>query len=275
MTSFYRLSGGGNDFLALVEPESQPGAAEITAWCRRGVSLGADGLFVLRRDGDVVDMQHFNADGGAAAQCLNGTRCAARLAREIGWAAETVRIRTGAGVVEARDLEGERVELALPAPDSAVAEVDLDVEGVPTRGYRLVVGVPHLIIPWSGGLGSAPVATAGPILRHSEQAGPEGANVDFVTYSAPHDVQIRTYERGVEAETLACGTGVMAAAVLGVSMGAVQLPVAALTAGGHLLEVAPAAGDPATWLLRGDARLLAKGEIRPGALDVPSPPDWG
>ena len=77
MTEFFRLSGSGNDFLALVEPRREPTAGEIRAWCRRGLSLGADGLFVLRRSGGGARMDHFNADGGRADLCINGTRCAA------------------------------------------------------------------------------------------------------------------------------------------------------------------------------------------------------
>ncbi len=85
MRHFFRLSGGGNDFLALVEPIDDPQPDQIRAWCRRGLSLGADGLFVLDRSPDGARMRYFNADGSAASLCLNGTRCAVRLARHLGW----------------------------------------------------------------------------------------------------------------------------------------------------------------------------------------------
>ena len=86
MTEFYKVSGSGNDFIALIAPPAAPTPDEIRAWCRRGVSLGADGLFTLRRDGADAVMDYWNADGTAAGLCLNGTRCAARLAFELGWA---------------------------------------------------------------------------------------------------------------------------------------------------------------------------------------------
>lgn len=103
--SLFRLSGGGNDFLALAEPRTAPDERQIRSWCRRGLSLGADGLFVLRRQGTDVAMDYFNADGRIAELCLNGTRCAARLARHLGWCESEVRLITGAGPVRASFLD--------------------------------------------------------------------------------------------------------------------------------------------------------------------------
>src|SRR5689334_17237933 len=116
MTRFYKLSGSGNDFLALAEPEETPAAGQIRAWCRRGVSIGADGLFVLRQTEGGAVMDYFNADGLAADLCLNGTRCAAQLAFRLGWAQDRVQLRTGAGSVAARRLDDGRTAVELPAP---------------------------------------------------------------------------------------------------------------------------------------------------------------
>jgi len=274
---FFRVSGAGNDFLALVEPARVPEAGTIAAWCRRGVSLGADGLFVLRRADDAgatpaVTMDHFNADGGPAELCVNGTRCAARLAFHLGWADGEVEVRTGAGPVRARAAGKDAVALELPAPGEPEAcAVDLpEAGGAGVEGWRVAVGVPHFVVVHSD-LGRAPVAALGPPLRRHPVFGPAGTNVDFVRFPARDRLEIRTFERGVEAETLACGSGVLAAAAVGRATGALDLPAAALTSGGFEMTVGEAGGR---WTLAGDARILAAGEVLPGAAAGPEPPRW-
>jgi diaminopimelate epimerase len=282
VTELFRLSGAGNDFLALSEPEHAPSPERIRAWCRRGVSLGADGVFVLRRQDPPgnVRMDYFNADGGKAALCLNGTRCAAQLAFHLGWAGDEVRIRTGAGTLLARRLSDGEVELEVPPPSASPRAIELELPAGPStrlRGWFLMVGVPHAVIPWEGALGDCPVATLGPHVRR-DPTFPEGANADFVTYRSPHELEIRTFERGVEAETLACGTGVLAAVAAGVASGRLELPVEARTKGGFLLTVAGEAdgGTIRRWTLAGDARVLSRGEALPGAeATLPAAPDWG
>lgn len=280
----HRLSGAGNDFLALVEPERDPAPETVRAWCRRGLSLGADGLFVLRRrpadpgDGGLprVTMIHHNPDGERAELCINGTRCAARLAFVLGWARERLVIETGVGPVHARDAGGDRVELSLPAPQPP-REHTVEVDGEHHVGLSVTVGVPHFVLPRAGSLAHAPVAELGAALRRHPAFGAAGTNVDFVRFASPERLEIRSYERGVEAETLACGTGVLAAAAAGLELGRAELPVTALTSGGFELTVdgAEGRGDGDTWTLTGDARHLAELEIHPAALRLPAPPDWG
>ena len=271
MTEFYRLSGGGNDFLALVEPEREPSAAEVRAWCRRGLSLGADGLFLLRRSAAGARMSHFNADGSPAGLCINGTRCAARLAAELGWVEEELVIETGAGEVPARLTGRREVALTLPAP-AAPAELTLEHGGERHAGWLIDTGVPHFVLLWPRPLGAAPVAELGPPLRRHPALGRAGANVDFARFPEPGRLEIRTFERGVEAETLACGTGVLAAAAVGVATGRLDWPVQALTAGGFELTV-DAAG-PQRLSLAGDARLVASGTLRDEAGEQPASPAW-
>lgn len=270
------MSGGGNDFLALIEPAAPPAAATIRAWCRRGLSLGADGLFVLARRPGGVAMDYWNADGEPAALCINGTRCAARLAFELGWAARQVAIETGAGRLEATAAGEDRIALALPPPSSPPAARELAVAGRRLAGWQLSVGVPHFVLPWTESLAGAPVPELGPPLRAHPELGTEGANVDFVRWLAPHHLEIRTFERGVEAETLACGSGVLAATAVGLEVGGLQLPVAALTLGGFelLVEGERRGGEILAWRLTGDARLLGRCEILPGASVLPAPPAW-
>lgn len=281
---FLRVSGAGNDFLALAEPAADPAAERIRAWCRRGVSLGADGLFVLRRrpaEGTggraAVDMAYFNADGGAADLCLNGTRCAAQVAFHLGWAAGEVEVATGAGPVVARRVDATAVAVELPRPEEG-EEVELAVGGRTVRGRFLVVGVPHLVVEWPAGLAAAPLAELGPPLRRHPRF-PHGANVSFVHLPAADRLEVRTWERGVEAETLACGTGVLAAVAVGVAQGRLTLPVTVLTAGGFEMTVAasPDSADADSadrWALAGDARVLAEGRLLPAAAALPEPPRW-
>jgi diaminopimelate epimerase len=273
MTVFYKLSGAGNDFVALAEPPEAPGPERIRAWCRRGISLGADGLFTLRRRGEAVVMDYWNADGWPADLCLNGTRCAAQLAFQLGWAAASVRIETPAGPVEARRLDASRVALEIPAPREPAQELTVEAAGRNWRGWALTVGVPHFVLVSTTDLETAPVAEAGPPLRHAAVF-PAGANVDWVRFTAPDRMEIRTYERGVEDETLACGSGVVAGAAVGLELGLARLPLAVATRGGYVLELASAgAGTPlaGTWTMAGDARVVARGELLPEAELEPPP----
>jgi diaminopimelate epimerase len=273
MTSFHKVSGSGNDFLALAEPSQTPDPETIRAWCRRGVSLGADGLFVLRRTAGGAAMDYFNADGLPADLCLNGTRCAAQLAFHLGWAEGTVEMRTAAGIFSARRLDDSRIAVDLPVPAEEPRELTIDAAGAPRAGYRLLVGVPHFVLPWPAELAGVPVRELGREIRRHPVFGAPGTNVSFVRFPAHDRMEIRTYERGVEDETLSCGTGVLAGAAVGLATGRAQLPLHVMTQGGFELEVA---GDlqAGRWSLAGDARVVAAGEMLAGALASPSPPPW-
>lgn len=273
MTRFYKLSGSGNDFLALAEPWETPSAERIRAWCRRGVSIGADGLFVLRRAEGGATMDYFNADGLAADLCLNGTRCAAQLAFHLGWAETRVKLRTGTGDVEARRIDDSRTAVELPAPPEPPQALTVDIGGTAHEGWRIVVGVPHFVLLWPEGLETAPVRKLGRRLREHPVFGDPGTNVNFVRFPAVDRMEIRTFERGVEDETLSCGTGCLSGAAVGLHLGKARLPLTAETQGGFELTVE---GDPeaGSWFLSGDARVVAEGEILPGAGVQPSPPSW-
>ena len=273
MTEIFRVSGAGNDFLALVDPSDAPTPGLIRAWCRRGVSLGGDGLFVLRREEGGVAMEYFNADGYPADLCLNGTRCAAQLAFHLGWAQGPVRLRTGAGEVYARRIDESRVAVELPVPAEPPRELTVEAGGSSWTGHRLLVGVPHFVLLWPEGLETAPVRELGRLLRYHPAFGPPGTNVDFVRFPSQDRMEIRTYERGVEDETLSCGTGVLASSAVGVSLGRARLPLRVATQGGFELEVAGNL-QGGRWSLAGDARVVAEGELLAGALASPAPPPW-
>ncbi len=276
MTTLYKASGAGNDFLVLVEPERDPAPAEVVAWCARGFALGADGVFVLRRTSDGgVAMTHWNADGGLVEQCLNGTRCAARLAFELGWAEDEVRIETGAGaIVGRRSARPGTATIEVPPPQEDPAERAPEIDGRAHAGGFARVGVPHFVIVAETGLAAVPVAALGPRLRHHADFAPAGTNVDWVHFLDPHRMEIRSFERGVEGETLACGTGVLAAVAVGVARGRAELPVTARVASGFELEVGgETEGDRITrFTLTGDARIVARLELLPDAFTPPPPP---
>jgi diaminopimelate epimerase len=265
MTHFHKVSGSGNDFLALAEPFEIPQPETIRAWCRRGVSLGADGLFVLRRAEGGATMDYFNADGFPADLCLNGTRCAAQLAFHLGWAKQRVVIETPAGRVDAEQLTDSLILLELPPPPEPDRTVTVEALGQSLTGWAIKVGVPHFVIVWPESLARVPVVELGRAVRHDGAFGEAGTNVNFVRFPEPDRMEIRTYERGVEDETLSCGSGIMAGAAVGLAAGQARLPMRVATRGGFELQVAGgrAAGR---WSLVGDARIVAEGEMLPGAM---------
>ncbi len=268
MTGFYKLSGGGNDFLALAEPEQPPRSASIRAWCARGMSLGADGVFTLAREGEgAVRMIHYNADGGRTELCVNGARCAARLAFHLGWAEGEVEVRTDVADIGATDRSETTVSLTLAAPEPQPEPTTLELSEGPVHGHLLRVGGPHFVIDWPSSLAQAPVASQGPPLRSHDQLGDAGANVHWVRVLDPGHFGIRSFERGVEGETLACGSGVLATAAVGVFRGDLELPCEGFTGGGFVFRVSGSTADGrvTSWELEGDARLVARGELMPGS----------
>ena len=211
-TPFLLVSGAGNDFIALVERPA-PTPETIRAWCRRGLSVGADGLFTLRRLArGRYALDYANADGARAALCLNAARCAARLAFEQEPDARRLTIETGAGALVAEPVDSTRTAVSVTVPEAAQA-MTLHANGEDHPGRRIDAGVPHFVLWWPGDLDEAPVASLGPVLRAHPDLGSEGANVHFVDIDREGGFRIRSFERGVEAETLACGTGACAIAV--------------------------------------------------------------
>ena len=272
MTPFYKLSGGGNDFIALVEPECRPEAETVRRWCRRGVSLGADGLFLLRRREGGVAMEYYNADGRSATLCINAARCAARLAEHLSWADRRLEVRTAGGDFQAEILDPTTVSVEAPLPSSAPRFLKLDLESASLEGWSTAVGVPHFVclsdssLP-SGGLADLDVDSLGAQARSHPAFGAEGTNVDFVHFPSASSMLIRSFERGIEGETLACGTGVLAAAAVGVAELGHRLPIEVTTRGGYRFVVEGEVSGPVVrrWALAGDARVVASGSLLEGA----------
>jgi diaminopimelate epimerase len=272
---FVKMAGGGNDFL-LFEADgrrlTEADARRISLLCRRGLSVGADGaLFLSGSDDGRVHLDYYNADGGLASFCANGTRCAARYAVTRRLVADVdVVLETGWGHIAAR-VDGESVTLALrdvlaPSEPISLGLEDpqrYSTEGLPPTGIPIHVGVPHLVVFVRGDLAALPIERVGPPLRRHPLL-PEGANVNFVRVAAPDRLEVRTWERGVEAETLSCGSGVVASALVASQRGHVELPVACATRGGVVLTVdGRLEKDVFTGIsLTGDAREVYRADLR-------------
>jgi diaminopimelate epimerase len=272
---FVKMAGGGNDFL-LFEADgrrlTEADSRRISLLCRRGLSVGADGaLFLSGGDDGRVHLDYYNADGGLASFCANGTRCAARYAvtRRLVGDAELI-LETGWGQIAAR-VDDETVTLSLrdvlaPSEPISLGLEDpqrYSTEGLPPTGIPIHVGVPHLVVFVRGDLTALPIERVGPPLRRHPLL-PEGANVNFVRVAAPDRLEVRTWERGVEAETLSCGSGVVASALVASQRGHVELPVACGTRGGVVLTVdGRLEKDVFTGItLTGDAREVYRAELR-------------
>ncbi|HEX5044154.1 MAG TPA: diaminopimelate epimerase [Candidatus Polarisedimenticolaceae bacterium] len=252
-----KMSGAGNDFVVL-DQEVARGIPDLAAWarrvCRRGLSVGADGVLVVGPENGAVRVLFLNPDGGEAF-CGNGTRCAARFAVMRGFARERLRLRTAVGDVEAH-VQGAQVRLELPGPR------DLGPwEGPTLSGRRIAAGVPHLVLEVED-VRSAPLARWGPELAHHPDFGLPGTNVDVVAPGGDGVLHIRTWERGVEGETLSCGSGAVAGAhFLALRAGTAEVRV--LPASGIPLRVTlrGEVAAPTGALLEGDARVIFEGTL--------------
>ena len=227
---FTKMVGTGNDFIVVdarlrrLRPLAARWRAVSRALCDRRLGVGADGLLVLEPSRSAaVKMRVFNPDGSEADMCGNGARCVARYVKsERASQANPVTIETRAGVLTAR-VRGERVSMQMPDP--IVHRLDLPI-GIGARRFRVGfvdTGVPHAVVP-ADALDEVDVIRTGRALRFHRRFAPRGTNVDFVQADAarPGRLRVRTYERGVEGETPACGTGVTASAVVHALSGAVN-----------------------------------------------------
>lgn len=265
-TRFVKMAGGGNDFL-LFEADGRRLTEEdrrrIALLCRRGLSVGADGaLFLSGGKEGRIHLDYFNADGGLASFCANGTRCAARYAvtRRLA-AGDSPVLETGWAVIQAR-VADDLVTLELPALPPPGKPVEVRGEGLPATGIPIEVGVPHLVVFVDGDLEELAIKSLAPPLRRHPEL-PEGANVNFVKVTGPHSIAVRTYERGVEGETLACGSGVVASAVVAAREGLAAPPIVCVTKSTVAFTVAfvQRDGGVVEASLTGDAREIFEAEL--------------
>lgn len=265
---FYKMTGSGNDFVMLdgrhTTPEEWTGDA-IVAMCDRRMGVGADGLVILTPEAaGRVRMDFWNCDGSRADMCGNAALCSTRLAVHLKMAGrEGMQLVTRAGAFPVRCIEGgERAELNLPDFDLPAHPSGLPLGPGDLAATLATVGVPHLVVEVSD-LERPDLMDRGRELRFHPALGVAGANVNFVAPVGGGRWCLRTYERGVEGETLACGTGAVAAAVALASAGRVSLPMDLVTRSGRILTIrgvirGPRATD--VWLA-GEGRLVFRGEL--------------
>jgi len=263
---FAKMSGAGNDFIVIDDRSNSVGedAREMAKQlCRRRLSVGADGLIlVLPSSRCDFRMRYFNADGSEADMCGNGGRCVARFARERGIADDEMCFESRSGTHKAWIIDDREVRLAMTDPRALLLDFDIMLRGEKVTLQRVNTGVPHAIVEVDD-LDGVAVVDVGRAIREHRKFVPEGTNVDFVRVTGPQSLSIRTYERGVEDETLACGTGAVAAAVVLAAQGKVKPPVRVLTRGGFTLTIGFFMSDLGFCdvSLTGDARTIYEGEI--------------
>jgi diaminopimelate epimerase len=239
MLRFVKMNGAGNDFV-LVDNRAgdlQLTREQIARLCDRHRGIGADGVLLLEPASNGADfrMRYYNSDGGEAEMCGNGARCFARFADRVAGPLENVSFETPAGVIGAT-LEGERVRLRMSEPADLRLNMEIPLHDQTLRGHFVNSGVPHVVIPVDD-LEKAEVHRLGRAVREHEVFAPKGANVNFLSRRGNDVIAIRTYERGVEAETLACGTGVVASALVFAATNNVSGPIRVLVRGGDELSV--------------------------------------
>jgi len=233
------MEGAGNDFI-VVDDRCSLFPVDDREWiariCSRRKGIGSEGLILIQSSA-LADfrMRFLNPDGGEVEMCGNGIRCAARFAAEAGFAPPAASIETMAGVITA-EVSGSAVRVMMPHPRDLQLDQILDIgEGIIRYGF-VNTGVPHAVIVVSD-LAGCDVCGVGRAVRRHPVFAPQGTNVDFVAVCGRAALSIRTYERGVEAETGACGTGITAAALVAAQSGKVLAPVQVTAGSGDVLEV--------------------------------------
>ncbi|HEY5954674.1 MAG TPA: diaminopimelate epimerase [Terrimicrobiaceae bacterium] len=238
--SFTKLNGAGNDFIMLDNRDEKLAldSSRIALLCNRHRGVGGDGVLAVELPAHGADfrMRYYNADGGEAEMCGNGARCFARFARRLGADKSEISFETLAGIIRA-SFPDNQVRVAMSDPHSHRSPVNLEINGRGLEVHFVNTGVPHAVV-FTDDLEAVDVSRDGAALRYHPAFAPKGANVNFVQVLSPESIVVRTYERGVEGETLACGTGVCAAALLHhLRMGSPS-PVHVKVRGGDTLQVA-------------------------------------
>ncbi len=248
---FVKMHGAGNDFV-VVDRRDRPELADAVGYvaafvrdvCDRRRGVGADGVLFLDAAGDATGageqldfrMRYLNRDGGRADLCGNGGRCLAAFAVARGLGHDGCVVFASDAGRHRASVRGDRVELVLGDVDAPLLDRPFATVAGVVRGASVTVGVPHLVIE-AADADAVDLATFAPPLRAHVELGPAGANVDVVSVHGASRVRLRTFERGVEGETLACGTGAAATAIALVAAGRVTAPVTLEVASGDELEV--------------------------------------
>ncbi|NLE65320.1 MAG: diaminopimelate epimerase [Elusimicrobia bacterium] len=270
---FFKMQGAGNDFVVIDDVPGLDLPAFTQKVCDRHMGIGADGVLVLEESKKAdYRMRIINADGSEAEMCGNGARCMAVYIRQkFAVVPEEFGMETLAGVIRAR-VEEDTASVRLSDPRDYRPDLEIKIGGNVVVGHFINTGVPHTVI-FVQGLQEFDVGGLGRIVRQHHLFAPKGTNVNFVEKVRDGVVALRTYERGVEAETLACGTGSVASALIGYLQGQKKIEptdgasIRVVTKSGEVLEVSfdldlDDKGRPAitnVWL-KGSGKVICKGE---------------
>jgi diaminopimelate epimerase len=271
--AFEKMSGTGNDFVIIdnrtiaIPLAEQPEMARKI--CRRMFSLGADGLIFIEESTKAdFGWNFYNADGSVAEMCGNGARCAARFAYRHKIAGKKMTLETLAGIVEAEICEEDDiVRVKMTQPFDFRIDLSLRLDDVERPVSYVNTGVPHAVIFVQED--DVPVKKWGRKVRFHELFEPRGSNANFVQILEDGKLKVRTYERGVEDETMACGTGAVAAALYSSMLKGIDSPVEVITSGGDMLTIlfdlhdGPVAENV---YLQGPTRLICTGNLIAEAL---------
>ncbi len=267
---FYKMSGAGNDFIVIdnrdqkVNDNDLPGF--IVGVCRRKMSAGADGLILIEAS-ETHDFRwrFFNSNGSKAEMCGNGARCAARFAYVTGIAGTALSFETEAGVVSAQ-ISHDEVKVKMPDPSDLKTEYTLALSDRQLDIGSINTGVPH-VVAMVEQVDAVDVVALGREIRYHQTFAPAGTNANFVERLSSDAIKIRTYERGVEDETLACGTGAIASAIISACRYEMQSPINVKTRSDTFLTIHFNEKDGRfdQIHMEGDARIIYIGELQPEA----------
>jgi diaminopimelate epimerase len=263
---FIKISGSGNDFILIDNRrrilEVGPLPDFVRRVCTRRVSVGADGLILIEPSQRVnFRWRFFNADGSEAEMCGNGGRCAARFAVLKGIAPSRLSFETLAGVIEA-EVDGRRVKLQMVRPFGMELDLRVKIDEKEHRLHFINTGVPH-VVEMVEEASRVAVVDWGRKIRFHPRFQPAGTNANFVQLIDRRHLKVRTYERGVEDETLACGTGAVASALIAAANGLADSPVTVETTGGEVLNIyfqKETEGFQRVFL-EGDTRVVCEGDL--------------
>lgn len=263
---FYKFQASGNDFVVIdhrkkVISNLKAFAARV---CPVHTGIGADGVLVIEKSANVdFTARIFNADGSEAEACGNGFRCVGRFARDILKYPSQMKFESISGLISA-DVKKDKVRVQLVQPKVLRQNSGISVCGEDFEYDFFNTGVPHVVI-FVDRLEKVNVFEWGRAIRIHKQFSPKGTNVNFVKHRGGSKITVRTYERGVEDETQACGTGSTASALAAVMKFGVKSPVEVLTRGGEVLKVSfefDDAGRPLKAFLEGRANFVYEGKIK-------------
>ncbi len=238
--NFDKMEGAGNDFIFIdnrAQTVPAPRKSELARkCCRRRFGVGADGMMFIEPDPEFdFAWDFYNADGSVGGMCGNGARCAVRYAAKLGIGGKNMTFRTLAGPIRG-ELTARGAKVQLTDVPHIGAEESVPVGGEQVKLWFLNTGVPHAVV-LAADLEATDAAGVGRALRNHPRFAPAGTNVNFIAPGTGDSLSIRTYERGVEDETLACGTGTVAASIVAAKYLGRKSPIVATTRGGEELAV--------------------------------------